>query len=90
MLKTIDIITGGMLDIHERTVHVYAGADGMEMISQTMAINNAIGYVEWALEKNKIEKDTGDSLLTMLNSPDKENANLAVLALQQMTHEHSI
>jgi hypothetical protein len=26
----------------------------------------------------------------MLKSPDKENANLAILALEQMTHEHSI
>ena len=79
-----------MHDIQERTVHIYTGAYGMEMISQAMAISNAIGYIEWALEKNKIAKDTGESLLAMLKSPDKENANLAVLALEQLGHEHSI
>lgn len=90
MLDTLDIITGGMHDIQERTVHIYTGAYGMEMISQAMAISNSIGYIEWALEKNKIAKDTGESLLAMLKSPDKENANLAVLALEQLGHEHSI
>lgn len=90
MLNTLEEIFGGMHDMQERTVHIYTGAYGMEMISQAMAINNAIGYIEWALEKNKIAKDTGESLLAMLKSPDKENANLAILALEQMTHEYSI
>lgn len=90
MLNTLEEIFGGMHDIQERTVHIYTGAYGMEMISQEMAIGNAVAYIEWALEKNKIEKDKGESLLAMLKSPDKENANLAVLALQHMTNEHSI
>ena len=90
MLNTLEEIFGGMHDVQERTIHMYTGAYGMEMISQAMAISNAIDYIEWALEKNKIAKDTGESLLAMLKSPDKENANLAILALEQMTHEHSI
>ena len=90
MLNTLEEIFGGMHDIQERTVHMYTGAYGMEMVSQAFAISNAIDYIEWALEKNKIAKDTGESLLEMLKSPDKENANLAVLALEQMTNEHSI
>lgn len=90
MLNTLEEIFGGMLDIQERTVHIYTGAYGMEMISHTMAVNNAIGYIEWALEKNKMLKETGESLLSMLKSPDTENANLAILALQQLTNEHSI
>ena len=90
MLNTLEEIFGGMHDMQERTVHLYTGAYGMEMISEAIAINNAIGYIEWALEKNKIAKDTGESLLSMLKSPDNENANLAILALEQMKHEYSI
>jgi hypothetical protein len=90
MLNTLEEIFGGMHDMQERTVHMYVGAHGMEMVSQAFAISNATDYIEWALEKNKIPKDTGESLLEMLKSPDKENANLAILALEQMTHEHSI
>lgn len=90
MLNTVEEIFGGMHDIQERTVHMYTGAYGMEMVSQAFAISNATDYIEWALEKNKIAKDTGESLLAMLKSPDKDNANLAILALEQMTHEHNI
>jgi hypothetical protein len=90
MLNTVEEIFGGMLDIQERTIHIYTGAYGMEMVSQTFAISNATDYIEWALETNNIPKDTGESLLAMLKSPDKENANLALLALEQMTHEYSI
>ena len=90
MLNTLEEIFGGMHDMQERTVHIYTSAYGMEMVSQAFAISNATDYIEWALEKNKIAKDTGESLLAMLRSPDKENANLAILALEQMTHEYSI
>jgi len=90
MLNTVEEIFGGMLDIQERTIHIYTGAYGMEMVSQAFAISNATDYIEWALETNNIPKDTGESLLAMLKSPDKENANLALLALEQMTHEYSI
>ena len=90
MLNTLEEIFGGMHDMQERTVHIYTSAYGMEMVSQAFAISNATDYIERALEKNKIAKDTGESLLAMLRSPDKENANLAILALEQMTHEYSI
>ncbi len=90
MLNTLEEIFGGMHDIQERTVHVYSGAYGMDMVSQAFAISNATDYIEWALETNNIPKDTGESLLAMLKSPDKDNANLAILALQQLDHEHNI
>jgi hypothetical protein len=90
MHNTLEEIFGGMHDIQERTVHVYSGAYGMDMVSQAFAISNATDYIEWALETNNIPKDTGESLLAMLKSPDKDNANLAILALQQLDHEHNI
>jgi hypothetical protein len=90
MLNTLEEIFGNMHDMQERTVHMYTGAYGMEMISHAMAVNNATGYLEWAMERSRIDKQTGKSLIDMLNSPDHDNFNLALLAIEQMTNEHSI
>ncbi len=79
-----------MHNMQERNVHMYTGAYGMEMISHAMAVNNATGYLEWAMERNRIDKETCKSLIEMLNSPDHDNFNLALLAIEQMTNEHSI
>ena len=77
MLNTLEEIFGNTPDIRD-------------MVYQTMAINNAIDYLEWAIENNKIDKQIGERLIEMLSSPDKENANLAILALEQMTNEYTI
>ena len=77
MLNTLEEIFGNTPDIRD-------------MVYQTMAINNAIDYLEWAIENNKIDKQIGERLIEMLRSPDKENANLAILALEQMTNEYTI
>mgnify|MGYP003607408785 CR=1 FL=1 len=84
MRSTMDIITGGMHNLYDRTVHIYTGMDGMEMISQAIAIHNAADYIEWALENGKIKKDQGTNLLNMLRSPDKDNANMALMAIEQL------
>lgn len=90
MLNTVEEIFGGMHDMQERTVHMYTGAYGMEMVSQAFAINNATDYIEWAMETNIVDKQTGKRLIEMLNSPDHDNFNLALLAIEQMTNEYSI
>lgn len=90
MLNTVEEIFGNMHDMPERTVHMYTGAYGMEMVSHAMAVNNATGYLEWAMEKNTVDKQTGKRLIEMLNSSDHDNFNLALLAIEQMTNEHSI
>jgi hypothetical protein len=69
---------------------MYTGAYGMEVVSHAMAVNNATGYLEWAIEKNNIEKQVGLRLIEMLNSPDHDNFNLALLAIEHMTNEYSI
>jgi hypothetical protein len=90
MLNTVEEIFGNMHDIQERTVHMHTGVHGMEMISHAMAVSNATDYLEWAIENNKIEKQTGERLIEMLNSPDHDNANLAILAIKQLSNEYSI
>jgi hypothetical protein len=35
-------------------------------------------------ERKKIESDTAKNLITMLRSSDKENFNIAILAIEQL------
>jgi hypothetical protein len=67
-----------------RDIHVYVGTNGADMISHTMAVNNSVGYVHWMLEKKKIEKDVADNLIKMLQSEDRDNFNIAILAIEQL------
>lgn len=90
MLNTVEEIFGNMHDLQERTVHMYTGAYGMEVVSHAMAVNNATGYLEWAIENNNIEKQVGLRLIEMLNSPDHDNFNLALLAIEHLANEYSI
>lgn len=90
MLNTVEEIFGNMHDLQERSVHMYTGAYGMEVVSHAMAVNNATGYLEWAIENNNIEKQVGLRLIEMLNSPDHDNFNLALLAIEHLANEYSI
>lgn len=90
MLNTVEEIFGNMHDLQERTVHMYTGAYGMEVVSHAMAVNNATGYLEWAIENKNIEKQVGLRLIEMLNSPDHDNFNLALLAIEHLANEYSI
>lgn len=67
-----------------RNIHIYTGQSGYQMISHAYAVNNAIGFVEWMEERKKIDSDTAKNLKSMLTSPDTENFNLAILAIEQL------
>ena len=70
-----------------RNIHIYTGQAGFEMISHTYAVENSVGFVQWMEEKKKIDNDTAKSLVLMLRSPDIENFNLAILAIEQLKNE---
>lgn len=67
-----------------RNIHIYTGQSGYQMISHAYAVNNAVGFVEWMEERKKIDSDTAKNLKSMLTSPDTENFNLAILAIEQL------
>ena len=67
-----------------RNIHVYTGAYGADMINHTLAVANATDYVEWMEDKKKIDTDTAKNLKAMLNSEDKDNFNMAILAIEQL------
>ncbi len=67
-----------------RQISIMTGAAGADYIAHAMAIENAVGFVEWMEERKKIESDTAKNLIEMLRSPDKENFNIAILAIEQL------
>jgi hypothetical protein len=67
-----------------RNISITVGAAGADYIAHAMAMENAVGFVEWMEERKKIESDTAKSLIEMLRSPDKENFNIAILAIEQL------
>jgi hypothetical protein len=67
-----------------RNIHIYTGQSGFEMLSHSMAIENAVGFVEWMEENKKIDSDTAENLILMLRSEDRDNFNIAILAIEQL------
>jgi hypothetical protein len=70
--------------VQGRQVNIMTGQAGMDMIYHSIAVSNAVDYVEWMLEEKKIEKDVAKSLFNMLESEDKDNFNIAILAIEQL------
>jgi hypothetical protein len=67
-----------------RQISITTGAAGADYLKHAMAVENAVGFVEWMEEKKSIEPETAKSLITMLRSKDKDNFNIAILAIEQL------
>jgi hypothetical protein len=63
---------------------MYTGANGMDMISHEFAVRNSLDYADFLQEVGKITKEEFNNIKAMLTSPDKENFEVAVLALEQL------
>jgi hypothetical protein len=67
-----------------KNIHVYTGSYGADMLYHTLAVANATDYVEWMEGKKKIDTDTAKNLKAMLNSEDRDNFNIALLAIEEL------
>jgi hypothetical protein len=67
-----------------KDIVVYVGREGADMMSHAYAVNNSIGFVEWMVEKEKIDQTTANNLIEMLKSKDRDNFNIAILAIEQL------
>lgn len=77
------LLTDG-LSAQGREIYLYTGAKGTDMLLHSIQIENAVGFVEWMEENKKIDLDTAKTLITMLRSEDKDNFNIAILAIEQI------
>jgi len=67
-----------------RNISIMTGVAGADYLAHAMAIENAVGFVEWMEERKSIEPEIAKSLITMLRSKDKDNFNIALLAIEQL------
>jgi hypothetical protein len=51
---------------------------------QVLIVIDSLGNLITTQEKKKIDDNTAINLITMLRSPDKENFNMAILAIEQL------
>lgn len=67
-----------------RDFYLYTGAKGNDLLLHGIAIENSVGFVEWMEERKKIDSETAKNLITMLRSDDRDNFNIAQLAIEQL------
>ena len=67
-----------------RDIHFYVGQDGANWMGHYFAVQNSVDYVEWMMENKKIDAEIGTNLIRMLKSPDRDNFNIAILAIEQL------
>jgi hypothetical protein len=70
--------------IPERQIHIYTGIKGMDMISHAFAVNNSVDYAKFLKDKNKITEEELNNITNMLMSNDRDNFEVALLALEQL------
>jgi hypothetical protein len=77
------LITNG-LSPQGNDVYTYASGESYDMYKHSLAVSNALGFIEWMEDVKRIEPETAKNLKEMINSEDKDNFNIAILAIEQL------
>lgn len=67
-----------------RQIVLQTGSIGADIIRHAIEVSNAVDYVEWMEQKKKVDSDTAANLKIMLTSEDRDNFNIAILAIEQL------
>jgi hypothetical protein len=82
--KELESLMTDGIAVQGRSINIYTSAYGADMIHHTIAVGNAVDYVEWMEKKKKVEPDVAKNLKAMLNSEDRDNFNIGILAIEQL------
>lgn len=77
-------MTDGISPKSPNNISIAVSSTGYDLYEHALAVSNALGYVEWMEEKRKIDAETAKNLKDMLNSEDRDNFNIAMLAIEQL------
>jgi len=69
---------------------LYTGAAGADKISHLLAVHYFKEVVNDMLDEKKVSLEEGTNLKSMLNSEDRDNYEIAVMAINHIQYEHSI
>ena len=50
-----------------------------------LAVKNTLSHVVWLMQINQITEDIGKNLINMIDSKDRDNFYIAILAIEQIT-----
>jgi len=70
----------------ERTFVIHTGTHGMDMMNLELQRENDRDHTEFLYDKRIIAKEEKESILNMINSPDKENYVIARFILESKTN----
>lgn len=70
--------------VPEREIHMYTGINGMDMITHAFAVKNSVDYAKFLRDEGKITEEELNNITNMLNSKDRDNFEVALLALEQL------
>jgi hypothetical protein len=84
------MITDGIEPQKGRTIVLYTGISGLDLINYEFKKQNAIDCAEWLHEVKAFTLEQLESLKKMFASPDMENAELAITIIEQRKHEYNL
>lgn len=70
----------------EKTFVIHTGSHGMDELSLTIQRENDRDHTEFLYDKRIITKEEKESILNMINSPDRENYTIARFILESKTN----
>lgn len=71
------------IDSKVRKMHILTGQTGADHISHLLFVHYLLDTVNDLLEQEKITAEEGTNLKRMLNSPDRDNVNIAEMIIKQ-------
>ena len=75
---------------NSRNIVIRTGAAGTDKITHLLAVYYFIDVVNDMLDEKKVSPEEGANLKSMLNSEDRDNYEIAVMAIKHIQYEHSI
>jgi hypothetical protein len=73
-----------------RNIVVHTSAAGADKISHLLAVYYFTGVVDDILDEKKLATEEATNLKSMLYSEDRDNYEIAVMAINQIRYGHSI
>lgn len=75
---------------NSRNMVIYTGAAGADKISHLLSVHYFKKIVNDMLDEEKVTPEEGANLKLMLNSEDRDNYEIAIMAINHIRNEHSI
>lgn len=77
-------LTDGIAHKGIQPASILLSSKGYDFYEHALAVTNAVDYLEWMEEKGRVDSEIAKNLKTMLTSEDRDNFNIAILAIEEL------